>query len=236
MKSNTLRRLCTLTYATLMLSQGLQAASVRVLAWNDDIALRKLAIADAKGPVLIEGMHPVQRTRAYQITTGDKPATIQALDKIDKDGKPAANPIIIPPGIKQPLLLLLPDAKTATGLQLLVLEDDAANFPWGGICLINASGQKLAFVYEKKSTALPFSWNPVLVNPGGDNRNMGAEFFIYDEPQRPIYSSVWQQKKDVRNMVFIVPGTDVRLGVVSIKIVSENRRVLEAQQANEKRP
>jgi len=215
----------------LMLSQWLAAIPVRVLAWNDEIAARKLAIADAKGSVPIEGMHPAQRTREYQVTTDEKTMTIQALDSLDKDGKPTASPIMIPPGTKQPLLLLLPDVKAATGLRLLVLEDDAADFPWGGIRLINASGQKLAFVHEKKATPLPVSWNPVLVNPGGENRNMGVRFFIYDYPQRPIYSSAWQQQQDARILVFIVPGTDARFGPVALKMITENRRVNETEAA-----
>lgn len=230
MQSNSLRvRRCVLTLTTLLLSQWLHAIPLRVLAWDDETAARKLAIADAKGLVSIAAMHPAKRTKTYQVTGGDEPVTIQALDKIDKDGKPATSAIIIPQGTKQALLLLLPDAKAATGLRLFVLEDDVANFPWGGLRFINATGNKLAFEYEKKVIALPVSWVPVLVNPGGANRNMETRLFLFERPERPIYSAVWEQQHDVRTLVFIVPGTDPRLGPVAMKMISEDRRVEEGE-------
>ncbi len=213
---------------TLMLSQWLHAIPLRVLAWNDEIAACKLMIDTSKGPAPIEGMHPSKRTKEYQVTSGEKPVTIQALDKIDKGGKPLASAVIIPKGTKQALLLLLPDAKADTGLRLFVLEDDVANFPWGGIRFINACGRKLAFVYEKKTIILPVSWTPVLAKPGGTNRNMETQLFLFEQPDRPIYSAVWEQQQDVRTLIFIVPGTDPRLGPVAMKMISEDRRVEEA--------
>ena len=229
MQSNSLcAHLCAVTFITLLLNQSLHAIPLRVLAWDDDIAARKLAITDAKGLVTIEAMHPSKRTQAYQVTAGEKPVTIQAIDRTDKDGKPAASAIIIPQGTKQALLVLLPDAKAATGLRLHVLEDDVAAFPWGGFKFINACGQKLAFVYEKTGIALPVSWNPVLVNPGGANRNMEIQLFLFAQPKRPIYSAVWEQQQDLRTLIFIVPGADPRLGPVAMKMISEDRRVEEA--------
>jgi hypothetical protein len=223
------RRLCAMAFASLLLCQGLQAIPLRVLAWDDEIAARKLAIAGAKEFVTIQAMHPSKRTKVYQVIGGDKPVTIQALDKTDKDGKPATCGILLPPAIKQALLVILPDAKAATGLRLVVLEDDAPNFPWGCSRFINACGRKLAFVYEKKLTALPVSWEPVLVNPGGDNRNMEVQIFLFDDPQRPIYSAVWEQRQEVRTLIFIVPGEDPRLGPVAMKMISEDRRVKERE-------
>ncbi|MCX6867995.1 MAG: hypothetical protein NTV46_17630 [Verrucomicrobia bacterium] len=175
-------RLRAVIVTTLVLGQSLHAIPLRVLAWNDEIAGRKLALGDAKSSATIDAMHPSKRTKPYQVAAGDKPVVIQALDRTDKDGKPAASQILIPPGTRQPLLLLLPDEKSATGLRLIVLDDDTANFPWGAIRFINASGIKLAFVYEKKAVVLPASWVPVLVNPGGANRNMETQLFFDDQP------------------------------------------------------
>ena len=222
-------RLCALALTTLWFSPWLQAIPLRVLAWNEEVAARKLAIVDAKGSVPIDGMHPSKRTKTYHVTAGGKPVSLQALDKTDKDGKPAASEIIIPQGTKQPLLLLLPDEKAVTGLRLFVLDDDAANFPWGGIRFINASGKKLAFVWEKKTVVLPASWVPVLANPGGANRNMETQLFFFDQPQTPIYSAVWEQQQDMRTLVFLVPGEDPRLGPVAMKMISEDRRVIEVK-------
>ena len=218
-------RLRAAIFSTLMLSQWLHAIPLRVLAWDDEIAARKLAIVTSKGLVPLQGMHPSKRTNEYQVTGGEKPISVQALDKTDKDGKPVASAMIIPKGTKKALLLLLPDAKADTGLRLLVLEDDVTNFPWGGIRFINACGRKLAFVYEKKGITLPVSWTPVLANPGGANRNMETQLYLFEQPERPIYSAVWEQQQDVRTLIFIVPGTDPRLGPVAMKMISEDRRV-----------
>jgi hypothetical protein len=217
-------RLRTVIVTTLMLSQPLHAIPLRVLAWNDEIAGRKLAVGDAKSSATIDAMHPSKRTRPYQVAAGDKPVVIQALDRTDKDGKPAASQILIPPGTKQPLLLLLPDEKAATGLRLYVIDDDTADFPWGGLRFINASGKKLAFVFEKKTVVLPASWTPVSVNPGGVRRNMETQLFIFDQPAVPIYSAIWEQQQDVRMLIFIVAGEDPRLGPVAMKMISEDRR------------
>ncbi|MEI6676325.1 MAG: hypothetical protein WCO57_14240, partial [Verrucomicrobiota bacterium] len=51
-------RLCAMIITTLLLSQALHATPLRILAWNDEIAGRKLAIVDAKSSVTIEAMHP----------------------------------------------------------------------------------------------------------------------------------------------------------------------------------
>ena len=226
--NSTCARLCAVTFTTLLLCQALQALPLRVLAWDDAIAARKLAITDSKGLVTIEAMHPSKRTKIYHVTAGDKPIWIQALDKTDKDGKPAVSEIRIPPGTKLALLLLLPDAKATTGLRLLVLDDDAANFAWGSFRFINACGKKLAIVFEKKGTPLPASWTPVAVNPGGDNRNMEVELFFFEQPAVPVYTAVWEQQQDVRTLIFIVPGEDPRQGPVAMKMITEDRRVKDA--------
>jgi len=224
-------RLRAVILVTLMLGQPLHAIPLRVLAWNDEIAGRKLALGDAKSTVTIEAMHPSKRTKPYQVAAGDKPVVIQALDRIGTDGKPAVGQVLIPQAAKQPLLLLLPDEKAATGLRLFVIDDDTADFPWGGIRFINASGKKLAFVFEKKTVVLPASWTPVSVNPGGANRNMETQLFVSDQPAVPIYSAIWEQQKDVRMLIFIVPGDDPRLGPVALKMISEDRRVIMAKPA-----
>ncbi len=81
---------------------------------------------------------------------GDQPLAIQALDRPLVEEKPTSSEIKIPAGLKQPLLPLLPDAKSATGLRLVLLEDDTSGFPSGSIRFVNACEKKLAFVRDKK--------------------------------------------------------------------------------------
>lgn len=207
------------------------AITVRILAWDQQIAGRELAITHTKGEVQIQDMHPSQRTKAYQVSNSkEKPAAIMALDKLDDDGKPTAARIKIPEGMKQPLLILLPDPKAPSGLRIMAIEDNSANFPWSSIRLINTTGKKLAFTWEKKLKALPPSWTPIIVKPGGASRNMEVQVFLPTKPKRPIYSAIWEQRQDFRTLAFIVPGTNPRLGPIAFKIIHESRAAIEAPQ------
>lgn len=217
-----------------LLCPALHAVPVRVLAWDDAIAGMRLAFRDTKGTSVIEAMHPSRRTRIYQLAAGEKPLVVQALDKKDPEGKPYTSEIKIPEGIKQPLLVILPDDKSPTGIRLFLIDDDTASFAWGSTRFINATGRELVFEYEKKTLALPASWDPVQANPGGETRNMEVKFFFHDEPARPFYSGIWEQNSDLRVLVFLVSGDDPQLiprddprgGAITMKMIPEDRRLI----------
>jgi hypothetical protein len=215
--------------AALILSCPLQAASVRVLPWDGEIAAMRLALADSKGSSTIQAMHPSKRTRIYQVTAGEKPIVIEALDRKGPDGKPFASEVKIPEGMKNPLIVILPDTKAPAGVRPFVLEDDVSNFSWGSTRFINATGREVVYVAEKKGLALPSSWTPVQSNPGGDTRNIDVKFFFKDETARAFYSAVWEYNKDLRMLVFLVPSDDPRLGPVAMKMIPEDRRLIEAE-------
>jgi len=207
----------------LCLSLGsLHAVPLRILAWDDDVAARKLAIIHAKGLVELENLDSFSRSRQINIAaTEEIPVTLQAQDRVDKDGVPIRQPIRIPPAMKHPLLLLLPDEKAATGIRTVVLDDDPANFQWGTIRMINSTGRELVFRWEKKIVALPVSWDPVKVAPGGGTRNMGVAMFLRERPDPPLYSAVWEHRRDARTLVFAVPGTDTTRSPVEFKFIME---------------
>jgi hypothetical protein len=230
MKHPTLRSIRPLVaiLAASFFSNSLLAIPVRVLAWDRDIASRPLAIGDSKGTTKIEGMHPTQRTEVYQVTAGETPPAIVALDKKGTDGKLLSTPIKIPTSTKNPLLIILPDEKAPSGVRIFVLEDDTAGFSWGSTRFINATPKELVFVSEKKGTALPPSWNPVQIDPGGDTRNREVKIFYRDQPEKAVYSALWEQSSDVRTLVFMVPSEDPRLGPVGIKMIAEDRRIIKA--------
>jgi hypothetical protein len=225
---NAALRLLAVPATPLFLSLQLHALPLRVLAWDSEIAAMRLGLVDAKGSVEIESMHPSKRTPAYPLTAGEKPAALEIRDLKGPDGKPLTMEIKMPAAIRQPLLVILPDQKAATGLRLFVLEDDVGNFAWGSTRFINATGRKLFFGYEKKLVALPPSWDPAQTEPGGDARNMEVKFFFADQPSRPFYSGVWEQNPELRMLVFLVPGEDPRLGPVAMKMIPEDRRLLNA--------
>lgn len=219
------RRLAVL-FSALFSCGPLHAISIRVLAWDGEIAAMRLAIGDSKGSNPIEAMHPSRRTRIYQVIAGEKPLVIESLDRKGPDGKPCTSEIKIAEGVKQPLLVILPDAKATTGIRLFVLEDDASNFAWGSFRFINATGRQLVYVCEKKIVAIPPSWNPVQAEPGGEARNMEVKFYFREDSSQPFSSSIWEHDPDERMLVFLVPGEDPRQGPVAMKMIPENRKLV----------
>lgn len=206
-----------------------QAVPLQALAWDEDVASRKLAILDSKGAKELLGLHPHARTEPLNITTSSgAPLRLQALDKLDEKGIPVAEIITISPGIKKPLVLLLPDDKAPTGIRTIVLEDDSSNFKWGTMRMVNTTGRQLLVKCEKKIVGLPESWAPVDVAPGGEARNMELIFALREKPDPVLYSAIWSHNANERKLVFIVPSRDVSQGPVDMKFIVENRAVVEA--------
>lgn len=225
-------RLFPLLVLILAVIPSASAYPLRVLAWDDTVAARKLAISHSKGTEELTNLDSFKRSKTFQVTPGEgSSAFIQCLDRNSPDGKPVVSEIKLTEGVKKPLLLLLPDAKSPSGLRLMALEDDLAGFNWGSIRLVNATGKKLVFKSEKRLTEVPATWTPVQVSPGGGDRNIQVQVFLHDQPDPALYSSVWEQRAYYRNLVFIMPGQDARIGAIECKFVNEDRRVQEAENA-----
>ncbi|RYD65149.1 MAG: hypothetical protein EOP83_08015 [Verrucomicrobiaceae bacterium] len=219
--------------AFLFLSQSLHAQPLRVLAWDDAVAARQLAIASGKEAKEIKDLHPLSRSATFNVTSGDTPPMLQALDKKDPKGAPAADPIVIPGNVKHPLALLMPDPKAATGIRIVILEDDPAGFQWGTIRLINATGKDLLFKAETKVAALAAGWTPVSISLGGKRRNMEVLLALKDQPTKPLFSAVWEYRDDQRQLVFIVPNRDVGEAPVDFKFILESKIDEAAQPAKQ---
>lgn len=216
----------------------LQAASLHVLAWDQRIAKRELAIAysanGAKSAPIV-GMHHFARSEPIKISENTEGLHILVLDRESEDGKPLTVALKIPAGVSQPLLLLLPDKKSPTGIKPLVLDDGAAKFRWGTTRLINVTGEELVFRYEKKNILVPNGWDPVTVAPGGGTRNIGVSIYLRKNlKQPPLYSSIWKHRSDLRQLVFIIPSKDEGRGFVEFKFITENRAVVAAQKEKPK--
>ncbi len=211
--------------ALLLLGQALHALPLQVLAWDDAVAGRKLTIAHAKGVNELKNLHPLDRSEVFDVVAaGDgPPPRLQALDRLDEKGAPAEDPLRIPAGVKRPLVLLFEDAKAATGIRMVVLEDDRAGFGWGTIRVVNATGRQLLFKCEGKVSGLPANWTPVDIRPGGQRRNMEVVMALRDQPDQLLYSAVWEFRDTFRQLVFIAPGTDSDDGPVSFKFINEVR-------------
>ncbi len=204
------------------------AADFRVLAWDQEIAGRNLALSNGGDQVVIQNMHPTQRTPSIRISSSpESPLVLLALDRMDEEGNPKVEKVAVPQGMKRPLMLLLPDPDAMTGLKPLLIEDDSADFPWASIRLINTTGKKLAFTYEKKARILPTTWKPLTFSPGGSTRNFEAKVFTEKELNRPIYSAIWEHREDFRILGFIVASDNPRLGPIAIKMIYDDRRAIE---------
>lgn len=214
-------------------SAVIQAIPVRVLAWDDEVAARKLALVDEKNTNELKNLHPLSRSAAIAIaTSGEVPPCLQALDRIDKDGAPAMDPIPFPKGIKRPLIVLLPDPKAATGIRPLVIEDDIAGFRWGTIRVINTTGRQLLFKCETKVAPLPAKWTPVDIVLNGERRNVEVLMALREEPTKPLYSSIWEFQNGLRQLVFIMPKPNGEEGPVAFKFIMEHKVDVEADYPN----
>ena len=210
--------------------ESLVAATIRFLPWDHTVAARKIAFQHGEEVENLT-LHPDQRSIPIKSTAGEEIFQLVALDLTSPDGKPASLAVKIPAGIQAPLVLILPDAKHPTGLRSFVIEDASANFAWGTMRFVNSTGKALLVRHDKTIKELPDTWTPVDIAPGGDARNAGVQVAARDDTKTILYSAVWRHDPNIRKLIFVVPGADVRTGVVAFKIVPEDRRVLAAPAA-----
>lgn len=210
------------------LAAPLSAVPLRFLPWDDEVAARKLALSAGKSDTALPEMHPHKRSKPLPVTLGETPPRLVALDRKGADGKPLAIDIKVTAGMVSPLVLILSDPKSPTGLRTFVVEDNPTSFPWGTSRFINATSKQLLIRQEKTVTPLPPGWTPVDTSPGGDARNVGVQLAARDDLKAILYSSVWEYDPQVRKLVFIIPGTDEGTGAIEMKIIPESRAVATA--------
>lgn len=214
------------------LSSLLHAIPPRILAWDDEVAARKLAIASSTDVIEIENMHPSKRTKSMKLK-GAAPFFIRALDKnAAADGKPVQVELAIPPTMKSPLILLMPDTTHPTGIRPMVIEDSTEGFNWGTFRFLNVTPKELVVQIEEKAVRVPSGWQPVDVNLGGETRGIGARIALAEAIQKPLYSAVWEYDKNARTLCILVPGTDARTSPVGLKAIPEDKISLELEAAD----
>lgn len=205
------------------------ATSVRVLAWDSEVAARKLALASGGSVVEVADMHPEKRTPVIRLK-GDGPVMLRTLDKNNAEGKPLERVCPIPEGMSRPLLILMPDKEDPTGLRVFVFNDDPAGFAWGSYRFLNATPKEIVVQLEKKSVRVPAGWKAVDLDVGGETRGIGARVALAESIEKPLYSAVWEYDTGIRILCFIVPGSDPRLGPVTMKAIPEDKRTLELEE------
>jgi hypothetical protein len=204
-----------------------QALEVRFLAWDEPTAARQIAVAGGQGESAIKGLHPLQRTNAVGATLTEGNLTLRALDRKDVEGKAVDFAVKVGDAMTQPLVLLLPDAKAPSGLRGFAIEDNSTSFPWGTFRILNATGKPLEVALGTIREQLPPAWQPVDLRPGG-NKALPVSLASTDAPRKPLYTGVWKPEDDVRRLVFVIPGTEARLGPLALKVIPEDRQSLAA--------
>jgi hypothetical protein len=212
-------RLFTFLLGVLLVSP-LEAASIRFLPLNDEVAARKIGVRDPKGATKPLSLDARKRSAAFTHPTGGKPLVLVAEDK---DGATLELPLVAE--LKAPLVVIFPDATHASGLRGIVVEDDSAGFPWGSLRMINVTDIPLVVRCEKKDTPVPVAATPVDLVPGGDARNMSVQLAKEGSPETVLYSAVWEHDPNVRKLIFFLPGENPEDMPVELKIVPDDKRV-----------
>lgn len=202
------------------------AVEMRILAWDGAVAERPLVWVHGEKTTDILDLHPLKRSKAYPGPAKDAPVVIRALDRPQKDGKPEAEfQCAVAPGLRRPLLILLPDPVAPSGLRGLVIEDDASSFAWGTMRFLNASGQEVVVQVDQKAVKVPTGWKPVDLRPEGSSRNLGIRIALAATIETPAYTSVWEHREDSRSLLFVLRGADSRLGSLMVKAIPEMKGV-----------
>jgi len=199
---------------------------IRVLAWDDQIAGRKLALATSTQAVEITGLHPSKRGRPIKLAGAEEALFIRALDKPPVDGKPVQRGCTISSSVRYPLVVLLPDPSDLTGVRTMIIDDDPAGFAWGSYRFLNATSQEIGIYLEKTTRQLPVGWKPVDLLLGGETRGIPVIFGTVGEGAKPIYSAVWEFDPNIRTLCFLVPSTDPGQSPVLVKAIPEDRKAV----------
>ena len=214
--------------ALVLLMSLAEAANIRVLVWDREIAERDLWIGKGEDFIKIEEMHPRKRSKAIKVSASEEGVFLLLKDRTDKEGNSAQIKLKVPAKTSDLLLLLVPDKKSSAGLKTIVLKDDLSSFPWGSTRFFNVTGKPYVFKFGEKLVRISADAKPTLMSPGGDRRKVEVGLYNPDDAKKRIYSAVWEHRPDLRKLVFIAPQEDRSLGTIEMRVIQE-RKVSEDQ-------
>lgn len=220
-----LSKIATLGLLALFPLGGLMAQSIRFIPLNDEIAAAKISVLDSKGTKPLDDLNSQRRSGIYKCVVNKKPLLLVAMDRLDAEGKPATAEILLPPAVKSPLVVILPDPNHPSGMRTVTIEDANNGFPWGCIRFLNVTGGTLMFRHGTEVKPLPHGDTPTDILPEGDARNMGVQFYNENETDKILYSGVWEHDPNIRKLVVIVPGADPAVKALDIQVLPEDKRI-----------
>lgn len=196
------------------------AISLRFLAWNHELAAKKLLVRSGDQDQEITGLHPDKRSGKIESAAAAGLALVVAGDAGSRN-VPTSIPLAIPSAFTNPLILLIPAPGKPGGITPFVIEDSPQSFRMGSTRFISASPTPLVVRYEKNLVRLEKPWTPFDVMPGGAARNIGVQIESADKPGTILYSAVWEYDLQVRKLAIVLPGSDREDSSMSLKIIAE---------------
>jgi hypothetical protein len=200
------------------------AVSIRFLPIDDEMAARKIGLQDGKGLTELKDLNPKKRSKAYDCLPGDVVPSLVALDRERPGGNPLSVDLVLPDGIKSPLVLLFADEEQRSGIRVVVLEDAVTGFPWGSLRFVNTAQKPLMIRCDKETFAIAESPAKIDIQPGGEARNIGVQLFSEQEPDEVLYSAVWEHDDHLRKIIFIVPHADPAAKELKLEIIPQDKR------------
>lgn len=198
-------------------------ASLRVIPWDKEVAKRDFWIGSGEKFSKVEDMDPKFRSAPIRVSNGEEGVFLELRDRPNQEGKFPRLSLKIPADSRQLLLLLVPSEKAPFKLLPIVMNDEVDGFPWGTIRILNVTSQPYVFQYEKEYTKLPVGFKPTNIRPGGARRKMEVGLYHPSDNKKKRYSAVWEQRPQMRKLVFITPQEDRARGAVEIKVITEKK-------------
>ena len=206
-----------------------QAYSIRFLAWDHEVASRKVSVRNGGKDRMIADLHPDKRSAVIAGIAADSELFLVTPETMGADGQPATLRVNIPPGVEDPLVILLPDSGSASGLRAFTMEDSSGSFRYGTTRFFNTTGKPLMVRYEKSLLRLDKPWEPVDAAPGGGARNTAIQVAAAGSPPSVLYSTIWEYDPGARKVAIIVAGTPADPGPIAVKIISERNHGVAAR-------
>ncbi|NQX01276.1 hypothetical protein HQ447_11510 [bacterium] len=201
-----------------------QAVSIRFLPINEEVAGRKIALQDGKRLSELKDLNPKKRSKAYSVSAGKTPPALVALDRERPNGKPASVEIILAANMKSPLVVILADPESPSGMRLFVIEDGETGFPWGSLRFVNTADKPFMIRCDKETKAVTESLGTLDIAPGGEARNIGLQLFSEAAPELVLYSAVWEFDPNLRKLIFIVPAANPASKELMLEIIPQDKR------------
>jgi len=225
---------------TLLCTSALHAVDVRFLAFDNKVTSQKvLVVTGAKDDhsELIGDLAELKRSKNYK-STENAPVKLMIEGKKDANGNPLTCEVPLKSATK-PLVIIIATDKTPSGLAGVAVDDNESNFKWGSVLAFNSCKEDMALVFvpqgkPKVMAKIPAGWTPTTIMPPVEKGAFGMQLFKASDLKSVMFSNVWTSDPGTRELVFVMPSEDKRLGPVFPKVITETRETLRAEEEAER--